>query len=753
MTTAPGNLPASFTSFVGRRRDIAEIRRLLGRVRLLTLTGVGGVGKTRLALAVAAASRSAFEDGTWLVDLAAVQDPARVTTAAVAALGVPDRGTRSALDQLVGRLAGRRALLVLDNCEHLVAACAELVQVLLSAAPEVYILATSRRTLGIAGERIFTVAPLSVPDEAVELLRDRTMAVRPQFRVTDDNRTAVARLCADLDGLPLAIELAASRLRSLTAEQVADRLEDRFALLTSGSRIALPRHRTLRALIDWSYELCSPAERLLWNRLSVFSDGFGLDSAEDICAGDGIARRDVLELLGQLVAQSIVLTTEGGGPRRYRMLETVRQYGRTRLAESGQEKQLLERHRDHFLALSEGIADGWYGPGQEESLARLHTEHGNLLAALGCGGDPQATMALAAALRYHWCVGGFLGEGRRQLDRALAAAPEPTPSRADALWVAAWVALLQGDHPTADQWLAEAGDLGMRLDDAVVCAYVQGMRGISALFNQRPKEAAFLLEGSAAAQTAAVGAPGAAIALFQLAAVQSYLADPRAEQTGRQAVGAAQAHGERWSRSRALWALGYGAWVRGDHETALERTRAALEMARGFSDHIGTGLMLELLAWITASRGEHERAAQLMGAVRCVWRDTGTTLAAFGPYLAECHAQCEDAVVRALGPAAYEKALAHVGVHHSPGQAIAYALDTDGDTEPAAPASAPNTLTRREREVTALVTQGMSNRQIAAALVLSPRTVDGHIDNIRAKLGFNSRARIAAWWAAQTPTQ
>lgn len=272
MISEVGNVPASFTSFVGRRREIAEIRRTRGTARLLTLTGMGGVGKTRLALELAAMSGSAFADGVWVVDLAPVRDPSGVATATAAALGVPDLGTRPVLDQLSAHLAGWRVLIVLDNCEHLIDACAELAKTLLSAVGEIRVLATSRQTLGITGEHVLTV-PALPPDEAVELLRDRATAMRPEFQITDANRAAVTQLCADLDGLPLAIELAAARLRTLNVGQLADRLKDRFALLTGGSCTALPRQRTLRALVDWSYELCSPAERLLWNRLSVFAGG------------------------------------------------------------------------------------------------------------------------------------------------------------------------------------------------------------------------------------------------------------------------------------------------------------------------------------------------------------------------------------------------------------------------------------------------------------------------------------------------
>ncbi|MGW1783673.1 ATP-binding protein [Streptomyces sp. NPDC002143] len=753
VTLHGGALPASFSTFVGRWRDISEVRRLLGAARLLTLTGVGGVGKTRLALETARASRKAFRDGVWLVDLASVRDPATLAATVATALGLPDLGARPVVEQLAGYVAGRRALIVLDNCEHLVEACAELAGTLLSSAADLRILATSRQTLGIVGEHVFTLAPLSIPDEAVELLRDRAIAVRPEFQITEENLGTVTRLCADLDGLPLAIELAASRLRTLTVEQVADRLEDRFALLTGGSRTAQPRQRTLRALIDWSYELCVPAERLLWSRLSVFAGSFGLDAAEGVCAGKGIARHEVLDLLDRLVAQSVVLTTEHEGLPRYRMLETIRQYSRARLTESGDERLLLRRHRDFFLAFAEHIAADWCGPGQEEALARLRAEHANLLAALDFGDDPQATLALATALRFHWCAGGFLGEGRRRLDRALADAPEPTLTRAGALWAAAWVALLQGDLAPADRWLDEAGALGEQLEDPVVCAYVQGFRGASALYRGQLQEAASLYEGAAVAHAKLGEGTGAIFALYQLTMAQAYLGDPRAAETGRQAVATAEAHGERWGLAHAYWALGHDAWVRGDWEAGIELARAGLEIERGFNDYTGAALMLELLARITASRGDYEQAGRLLGTVRALLRGNSAIISA-SPATAENRARYEESVVTALGPAAYEKALRDGGHHDSPDRAIAYALGGDPGTAPAAQATATSPLTRREGEVAALVAQGMTNRQIALTLMLSRRTVDGHVENIRAKLNFGSRAQIAAWWTTnQAPTR
>ncbi|WP_306819823.1 ATP-binding protein [Streptomyces sp. CA-210063] len=718
---------------------------------MLTLTGAGGVGKTRLALEAAAASEADFTDGVWLVDLAPVRDPASAATATATAtaLRLPDPGTRPVIDQLTAFLAQRSALILLDNCEHLVDACAELAHALLSASPELRILATSRRALGITGERVLPVPPLA-PDEAAELLCDRVTAVRPDFQVTDGNRAQIRRLCDGLDGLPLAIELAASRLRSLTVEEAVNRLEDRFGLLSSGSPVARPHQRTLRGLIDWSHELCTPAERLLWSRLSVFLGDFCLDAAEAVCAGDGIGRNEVLDLLDRLVVQSIVVPTEREGRPCYRLLETVREYGRERLAESGEEQRLRRRHHAFYLAFAERLDDGWYGPGQQESLARLRAEYANLRAALECGGDPQGTLALAAALRFHWCGGGFLGTGRRWLDRALAAAPEPTLARARALWVAAWVAALQHDHSAARRWLDEAAELGERLDDRVVGAHVQSLRGTLALWGGRLAEAVPLLEAAAAAHRETGDDIGAVYALIQMATAQSHLEDPRTTETCGQALALAETHDDRLVRAHARWTFGYDAWRRGDLEEAVVVIRATLENEQGFNDYVRVAHMLEQLAWVTAARGDREEAARLLGAARALWRDTDTPLSTFGPHLVEQHAQCEEGIVRAMGAAAYEKALAEGMGHRGPDEAIDYALRT----RPEPTATAPSPLTPREREVAALVAEGMSNRRIATALARSPRTVDGHIENILAKLGFGSRARIASWWTAnQAPTR
>ncbi|MDX3524217.1 ATP-binding protein [Streptomyces scabiei] len=391
-----GNLPAALTSFVGRRREIADIRRLLGAGRVVTLTGVGGVGKTRLALAVAEASRKAFPGGVWLVDLAAVRDPVAVAATAAGVLRIPDRGPGPVLARLTDHLATQRALIVLDNCEHLIEASAELAKALATTCPNLRVLATSRETLDIAGEHVFTVPPLSVPDEAVHLLTDRATALRPEFRLTAASRTEAVRLCSVLDGLPLAIELAAARLRTLSVEQLLGRLEDRFALLTGGCRTTLPRQRTLRGMIEWSYELCAPSERLLWERLSVFSGAFTLEAVEEVCTGDGLPAHEVVTLLDRLVAQSVVLVTKDDGAPRYRLLETIREYGRMRLAASGEHPRLSRRHREFYLDRAERFAEQWYGPDQRDILAWLRAEHANLVAALECPDTDAADAADAS---------------------------------------------------------------------------------------------------------------------------------------------------------------------------------------------------------------------------------------------------------------------------------------------------------------------------------------------------------------------
>ncbi|HKS98365.1 MAG TPA: NB-ARC domain-containing protein, partial [Rugosimonospora sp.] len=666
-----GSLPIAVTSFVGRRREIADVRRRLSESRLVTLTGVGGVGKTRLAVEVAEQSRRAFGGRVWMVDLSAVADGARVPQAAVSALGLVDRSTLPPVEKLVDHLSGADTLILLDNCEHLPEACAQLVAELLHRTGRVRVLATSRQPLGITGEYLFPVPPLSVPDpqrvpnaaalgqyEAVQLLLDRAAALRPGFGITETNRIAAARLCAQLDGLPLAIELAATRLRSLSLVQLVDRLGGRFALLTVGSRDAQPRQQTLRALIDWSYSLCSPEERRLWARLSVFAGPFDLAAAEGVC-GEGALSGSVLDLLDRLVAQSIAISESEGDGLRFRLLETIRQYGRERLVELGEQDVLRLRHRDFYLARAQRTCAAWCGPGQQADLEQLRADHGNLRAALDLAlTDPDSAgpaLALTAALRNHWCVDGYLGEGRRWLDRALELPGQVPAARATALWVAAWVCLLQGDAEVACARLDECDALAARLGDTEAAGFARSLRGTATLFAGRLDEAIADFDAALAVFRAGGYPVGELWALFQLGISLAHAGDgARADEVCRESLALCEAHGERLCRSYTLWVLGFNTWRHGDPAVAAAVTRQGLEVQRGFRDPIGAALMIELLAWIAASRADFPAAAGLLGAAGAVWADIGTTLHAFGPPLDNHQAACERQLRAALGDRGFQ---------------------------------------------------------------------------------------------------
>jgi predicted ATPase/DNA-binding CsgD family transcriptional regulator len=760
-----GNLPADLTSFIGRRREIAEVRKQLSASRLVTLIGVGGVGKTRLAMQVGAQSVRAFRDGVWLVELAALADGGLLTQTVAAALGMRDQSAREPHDQLSAYLAERQLMVVLDNCEHLVDECAGFVDRLLRVAPRLRFLATSRQPLGIGGEQIIVVPPLSAPDtgdalpvealaryDAVTLFVERAAAVQPGFCVTTENRASVARLCAQLDGLPLAIELAAARLRSLSAQQVAERLENRFRLLTGGSRAALPRQQTLQALIDWSFELCSAEERLLWSRLSVFASGFDLSAAEAVCAGDDLPPDAILDHVDHLVAKSVLIAEEHDGGKRYRLLDTIRQYGRERLAERGGDAGLRRRHRDFYLRIAEQSVSEWCGPWQARWLTRLRAEHANMRSALDfCIGDPheaQVGLRLAAVLRFHWVMGGFLSEGRHWLDQALELGSEPTPHRAEALWVAAWVALLQGDMREATRRLTECRQLAEQLGDPLVGAEVARFSGLAAVFRGDNEGALPLLETAIGVLESVGDADAVILTLYHVAVAASLLGDSdRARAACERAIGISDACGERWARSWVLWGLALDGWLRGDLVSATGLARESLTIKAEFDDLLGTALSIELLAWIAASRGQFEHAARLLGAAGAIWHSLGTSIAAFGPQRAGFHDDGERRILRSLSERAYRAAAAE-GARLTVDQAIAHALE-DRRASSRAPAAADEPLTKRQLEIASLVAEGMSNRQIAERLVVSLRTVDGHVEQILARMGFARRAQIAAWVAEQ----
>ncbi|SMD27466.1 ATP-binding protein [Kibdelosporangium aridum] len=762
------NLPAEVTSFVDRRREIAEVKRFLSTSRLLTLTGVGGVGKTRLAVRAAAGVRRAFPDGVWLVELAALQDRTLLEQTVADTVGLHDRSARSPREVVVDHLRDKQLLLVLDNCEHLVDRCAGLAVELLAAAPGLRILATSRHALRTPGEHILAVPPLPVPDperpsqpgklvgnEAIRLFAERATAVAPGFAVTADNHPTLARICRRLDGLPLAIELAAARLRVLTLEQILHRLDDRFRLLCTGSRTVLPRHQTLRAVVDWSYQLCSPPEQALWGRVSVFIGGFDLDAVEAVCAGDGIDRAQVLELVTGLVDKSsLTRHDQNHGPQaRYQLLDTIRHYGRDTLRTAGKEAALRRRHQDYYLDLAERGEAEWFGPTQLEVAARTRSEHANLRLALefslSTPGESHNGLRLATTLYFYWGGCGFVAEGRHWLDRALALNTEPSRARATALWINAHLAVLQGDLLAATAMVEECRAWAQGRGEMTTLAYAICIGGTVAWFSGDLPRAQALLEDALARFEALGELNGTVIrGYLALIVVAVFQGDPaRAVALGEHARALSDRYGEQWARAYTLYGLSLAEWRRGDVAQANRYAKESLRGTRVFNDTLGTALLVERLAWIAGTAGEGERAAVLLGAAHQIWHLVGGRLLLGSPHYLAAYDACEQQARRTLGDRAFQAAFAR-GADLDLEQAVAYALGEK--PEPATPASAATDtaqtlLTRREQQVAALVADGLSNKDIAARLVIAQRTAEGHVENILAKLGFTTRTQLATW--------
>jgi len=764
-----GNIPTELTSFVGRRSELAEVKRLLAASRLVTLTGIGGVGKTRLALRAAAEVRRAFRDGVWLVQLDQLRDQALVAQAVAEALGLQDRAGYAPAAALADYLAGRQLLLVLDNCEHLVDATAKLADLLLRAAPGLRVLATSRESLNMTGETVLAVPPLAAPAAgrplavaelarfpAVGLFAERAAQVVPGFGVTEANMAAVAGICRRLEGLPLAIELAAARLPVLSPEQIDARLGDRLGLLTRGSRTQPARQQTLRASIEWSYELCSQAERLLWARLSVFAGGFELDAAEDICADHRLAAEEMLELLATLADKSILNAAHGEAVARYRLPETLREYGQERLHESGESAVLRRRHRDWHEQLARRVDVDWLSPQIAEWTARLHREHANVNAAQDfCQTEPgEAEAGLRISMHvwlfYYW-IGGHVSEGRYRLDLALARAGEPTVSRARGLLLASFLAAMSGDRDAARALLEQGTSLDRQLDNPATQAFAAWVAGHVCFFTGDLPQATAYFEDGLAALPADVRGRERAQLLNSLVIVAGLADDEeRAVACSRELAALTEAGSDyirNWYSAYPLWALGTAAWRRGDLDRAADLEQQGLRLLR--HDRMGTTFCAEALAWIAASRHQHERAAVLLGAAAGVLRSMGTTLDSHQP-LAGHHRDCERQVRQALGDAAFEAAY-HQGAELPAEDLLAYALQQPPKKPPAPAVSDGAPLTARELQVAQLIAEGRSNKDIAAELVIAQRTAEGHVERILTKLGFTSRAQVAAWITPSRP--
>ncbi|WP_433723195.1 protein kinase domain-containing protein [Nocardia sp. CA-129566] len=753
-----GALPFELTSFVGRRTESGEAKRLLARSRLVTLTGIGGVGKTRLALRVADTVERDFHDGIRLVELGQLHDGDLLAGVIAASLGLRPQG-QPVLEALIDYLAARQLLLVLDNCEQIVDAAAKVVDALLRACPKLRILATSRETLSVGGETVLQVRPLTVPDrdqppslrsapryDAVTLFAERATTAVPGFALTDDNVATVTEICRHLDGLPLAIELAAARLRALTPDQILHRLTDRYALLIHGNRTAPDRQQTLRWCIDWSYSLCSRAEQQVWARLSVFAGSVELDAAEYVCSSD-LAAEDFLEVLTALVDKSILIREESGSALRFRLLETVRDYGRDKLEQAGEYTEMRHRHADWYQQLAELADAEWISPDQPGWIARIDREQPNLREALDfCLTDTESDAALsfASALQPFWYSRGQLGEARYWLDRALSGGlATATAARAKALWRASLVAETQEDPCAASALVTQAQVLAAQTRHPIVQAFADLARGVQAIFDGDPSCARAPLEAALESFAVQDNVDGQVFTLISLGWVHAMQENSASALSYyEQAIAITGFHGDSVYRPWALWGAAVVAWDQGDRDRALMLLQQQLPLTRQQKDPLAATTALETLAWIEGAQGSARRTAVLLGAAHALSQSARTSAVVF-PHLTVHHQDCEREARHTLGRRSFDAAYRE-GAGLSLDAAIGYALGE----QPRAAAAGPAELTAREREVAGLVADGLTNRAIAARLCISQRTAQGHVEHILTKLGFTSRAQIAAWVAS-----
>jgi non-specific serine/threonine protein kinase len=679
-------------------------------------------------------------------------------------MGLRERANRQRATTLAEHVRSRHLLLVLDNCEHLLDQCAALVDELLRRAPKLHVLATSRQPLRVAGESVLAVPPLSVPDpdripsaealaqyEAVNLFLDRATAALPSFELTADNHEAISRLCHALDGMPLALELAAVRLRAFSPEEILARLNHPYALLTTGSRSAPKRQQSLRASLDWSFELCSVEERTLWSRLAVFSGGFELDAAEDICSGDSLSREAVFDLVASLVEKSILLREEHGAVVRYRLLETIRGYAEQHL-DGGELATWRRRHRDWYSNLVACSASDWISPNQAAHVARLKREAANLRVALDfCTADPDESVVglqMATAMARYWELGGHGGEARYWLDALLANGAAPAEVRAGALCVGAFFATGQGDIEDATAKLDEAEVLARRSTESRCVAMVHRERACVAAMSGDLHGAIELVERAIPMFEAAGDLSGELTASTFLGHFLAMSGDSKAAAVVYQGVVAAtEARSEVALRCRSLWGLGVAAWVVGDKPGAAAFVHECLRVMKDLDDRSLTGLCLEVLAWVAATDYDGERAATLLSAAETIWRTMGSSLVAAGPPLLAYHADAI-AAARRSGERAFQVGWRR-GTALALDEAVAFALDENAKPRSAKSSSEGKStkLTEREMEVANLVAQGLTNRDIAERLVIAQRTAEGHVEHVLSKLGFTSRAQIAAWAA------
>jgi len=641
LEAVPNNLPQQVTTFIGREREHVQIKAALKKTRLLTLTGIGGIGKTRLSLQVAADVINEFADGVWFVELAPLTDSNLVPQVVATILGVKEDAGRPLTEALVASVRERQLLLVLDNCEHLVSACAELARQLLQAGPKLSILVTSREPLNISGEAVYTVPPLSIPSldesmatdaimrfEAVHLFVDRARATQASFRHSDQDMPAIVEICQRLDGIPLALELAAARVRALSVEEIAARVNDRFRLLTSGNRTAQPRQQTLRAMIDWSYDLLHDRERTLLRRLAVFAGSWTLEAAEGVGSGGGIEESEVLDLLTDLVEKSLVMVDAEGG--RYRLLETVRQYAHELLAESGEMEDARARHLGYFLRLAEAAWSGLVGPQQGVWLARLDFERENLLAAhawcMQSKGGGELALKLANSIKQYWVSRGQLGLRYRLVVEALAhsGAQSRNLARCHGLFNAGQVCYFMGDYDQSIEYLREGLAIARELQEHARIEACLQLLGLSSLGRGDTTAARGYLEEAVVRARDQGDRREMAAAINGLAQFHRVVGELNAAEPLYQDVLAlAKEIGDRESEAVAELNLAMVAICKGLADHARPMLLEAIAIARDMGSRPTGQSAIEVTAGMAAEQEFWERAARLFGAAEAQAVQTG----------------------------------------------------------------------------------------------------------------------------------
>ncbi len=685
--TPSHNLPSPISSFIGRERELTEIVKLLRGSRLLTVTGVGGIGKTRIAMVVARELLDSFKDGIWWVELAALRDPALVIYALAKVLGVAEIPTQRLEETLVHFLRPKQLLVVIDNCEHLIESCARGAEKILTACENVKIMATSREPLGIVGEKIYRMPPLTLPDaqasfanespmqyEAIQLFAQRATAVNQDFSITTQNAPWVFQICRRLDGMPLAIELAAARIKALSPRQIAARLDDHFALLTGGSRTGPSRHQTLHAALDWSHDLLTETERMLFRQLAVFVGGFTLEALESVACLD--SNQPVLDVLSRIVDKSLVMV-EFRENTRYDLTETIRQYALEKLQESGDVKIFRDRHLNYFSKFAEEMEPQLFVSGQKDGAIRLELEHNNLRAALTWSlesGLIQEGLKIAGALARFWLNHGYLREGGQWFDKMLMAGDgSPTPERAKALYWAATMSRIMGDHLQARgladlsvRLYRELGDLrgaGLALTELGAIFHYEGHR----------KQALEVLEEGLQLLQISGDAWGIACACLWLGDTWFRLgvAD-RAAAYWEESLRLTRGMGDLSLLAWSLGGLADVARLRGDYEHAAIKFQEALALYLDLGNKSDSPFTLEALGLVAAECGQLQRAARLWGAASA-WREANNQpvpssyKADYAPYIDQVRAQLGEEIYSATWLEGYTM---------SSEQAIEYALQT-----------------------------------------------------------------------------